>query len=382
VVNLPPWSEIRKHLLPAIAVLVAALPWYFLWHHMHSISQMVDRAAESRPTRAAEEAAERAAENYHANSARSGSANLLPDRDEYDEHHSYERALEEGDRNHERDPGLDRDPSREGSRIFGRNPVLANPTHHHGPPGARPDPDEMARLRRKLRELMRDSALRAELDQRQLMRDSLAIGESHTPAADPVARALAALHPGEFQLRSPSTMTQATPVVVTLQISKDDTLAHPRITSREVVRQGKTHVGDSAQACLEGGDDFDIHHAPGGDKCYTQVVVEGADNIWKWRVTPKTAGDSLLLMASVKALLAGAPGRTIYSDTISIKVAVKACPVTRAECIGTWLTTLQGILTAIAAIGTVVFGWIAWLRSRVHTGNRKPRAIDRLRRQA
>jgi hypothetical protein len=167
---------------------------------------------------------------------------------------------------------------------------------------------------------------------------------------------MATLRPGAFRLRSPKTMVQGTPEIVTLRIAKDTVLPAEPANTSDVVRDMPTRVGDSAEACLEGGDDFEIH-APGGKPCYTQLVTRGADNVWEWRVTPKNYGDRLILVATVRALLAKLPGKTVYSDKVEVRVAVKPCPLYRASCLNEWLTTWKGILTAAGGIVTLVLGW-------------------------
>lgn len=188
-------------------------------------------------------------------------------------------------------------------------------------------------------------------------------GEVLPPEDTLIASQLATLRPGAFQLRAPNTMVQGTPELVRLRIAKDTIMPAAPTGPNEVVRTKPTRVGDSAQACLEGGEDFEIH-APGGEKCYTQLVTRGAENFWEWRVTPKNYGERLILVATVRALLAKIPGKTIYSDSVAVAVAVKPCPLYRLSCLSEWLTTVKGILTTLGGIVTMVVGWFGFKRRK------------------
>lgn len=193
-------------------------------------------------------------------------------------------------------------------------------------------------------------------------------GGAGAPALPPVDSVIAGqmetLRPGAFRLRAPKTMVQGTPEVVRLRIAKDTVLPTEPADTTEVVHEKATRVGDSAEACLEGGDDFEIRHAPGGKACYTQLVTRGADNVWEWRVTPKNFGERLILVATVRALLAKLPGKTVYTESIAVAVAVKPCPLYRATCLNEWLTTWKGILTSAGGIVTLVLGWLGLKRRR------------------
>ena len=188
-------------------------------------------------------------------------------------------------------------------------------------------------------------------------------GEVLPPEDTIIAGQLATLRPGAFQLRAPKTMVQGTPELVRLRIAKDTAMPAAPAAPNEVVRTKPTRVGDSAQACLEGGEDFEIH-APGGDKCYTQLVTRGANNFWEWRVTPKNYGERLILVATVRALLAKITGKTIYSDSVAVAVSVKPCPLYRLSCLSEWLTTVKGILTTLGGIVTMVLGWFGFKRRK------------------
>ena len=191
-------------------------------------------------------------------------------------------------------------------------------------------------------------------------------GDTALPPVDTViSDQLRGLRPGMFQLRAQKRMVQGTPEIVSLRIAKDTVMPAATPAPNEVVRTKPTQVGDSAMACLEGGEDFEIHHTPGGEKCYTQLVVRGTDNLWEWLVTPKNPGDRLMLVASVRVLLARLPGKTVYRDSIAVSVTVKPCPLYRLSCVGEWLTTLRGGLTALGGIGTLLLGWFTWLRPRL-----------------
>jgi hypothetical protein len=176
------------------------------------------------------------------------------------------------------------------------------------------------------------------------------------------------LHPGEVELSAKKQMTQGTAEVVTLRLAKD-TVLPAEAPAPGVERQRKsTSVGDSAKACLDGGDDFEIKSEGGYSTCDVQLLRRGAENRWQWRVTPKSPGDRRLLVATLEQIFSGASHMIVYHDSLAIAVAVKPCPLYRLECLGPWLTTVKGVLITIGSITTIISGWWFWLRKRIGGG--------------